>query len=232
MLFNKKHGELHFSQRNNWLRAGVLGANDGLISTASLLFGLAISQPDRHIMIVTAIAALTAGAIAMAAGEYVSVSSQADTEQADLIKEAYEIEHHPEEELKELQAIYQARGLSEELAKEVARALTKHNALLAHARDEIGIMEITQAKPLEAAFASAFAFCLGALLPVLIILFCPQSILFTTLGISTLCGLSGLGYLSAKLGGAPVIPAIRRIVIWGILSLLLTSLIGYFFGVV
>ncbi|TNH06124.1 VIT1/CCC1 transporter family protein [Testudinibacter sp. TR-2022] len=224
------HQEPHFSQRNNWLRAGVLGANDGLISIASLLFGLAAAKPDPQTVMITGFAALVAGALSMAAGEYVSVSSQADTEKADLHKEQHELTHNPEQELAELCQIYQDRGLSHELARQVAEQLTQQNALQAHARDEIGITEISQANPLQAAFASAISFCVGALLPVLVTLLSANSAVMLNLAISTLIGLALLGYCSAKLGGAPVLPAICRILIWGVLSLGITSLIGFYFG--
>ena len=224
------HKEPHFSQRNNWLRAGVLGANDGLISTAGLLFGLAAAKPDPNTMMVTGFAALVAGALSMAAGEYVSVSSQADTEKADLHKELHELIHNPEHELAELCQIYQDRGLSHELAQQVAEQLTAHDALQAHARDEIGITEISQANPLQAALASAVSFCIGALLPVLVTLLSASDAIMPSLAISTLIGLALLGYYSAKLGGAPAMPAILRILIWGVISLGITSLIGFWFG--
>ena len=156
------HIEPHFSQRNNWLRASVLGANDGLISTASLLIGLAAARPDASTILITGVAALVGGAVSMAAGEYVSVSSQADTEKSDLIKEARELERNPDKELAELTRIYEGRGLNADLAHEVAVALTAHNALEAHARDEIGITDTMSANPLQAAAASALAFCSAA----------------------------------------------------------------------
>ena len=166
----------------------------------------------------------------MAAGEYVSVSSQADTEKADLHKELHELIHNPEHELAELCQIYQDRGLSHELAQQVAEQLTAHDALQAHARDEIGITEISQANPLQAALASAVSFCIGALLPVLVTLLSASDAIMPSLAISTLIGLALLGYYSAKLGGAPAMPAILRILIWGVISLGITSLIGFWFG--
>lgn len=225
------HAEAHFSTRNNWLRAGVLGANDGLISTASLLMGMAAANPGTQMIILTGIAALIAGAISMAAGEYVSVSSQADTERADLRKEQHELEHNPEQELEELTIIYQQRGLERELAQTVAVALTKHNALEAHARDEIGITDALSANPLEAAGASALAFCFGAIIPVAMTMLFSGGYLMGMLALSTLFGLALLGYISAKLGGAPIKPALTRILTWGIIALVSTSLIGHFFGV-
>ncbi len=225
------HHEPHFSNRNNWLRAAVLGANDGLISTASLLMGVAAANVDNHTLLLTGFASLIAGAISMAAGEYVSVSSQADTEKADLAKEAYELEHNSERELIELTNIYKQRGLNDTLAHEVATALTAHNALEAHARDEIGLNEDTAANPLQAAIASAVSFTVGALLPVLCIWLLPATVLLWGLGTVTLIGLAILGFLSAYLGGAKVIPAVLRIVVWGVIALLATSFIGQLFGV-
>lgn len=225
------HAEPHFSQRNNWLRACVLGANDGLISTASLLMGLAAAEPRAGTLLVTGIAALVAGAVSMAAGEYVSVSSQADTEKADLAKEARELHFNPDQELAELTRIYQNRGLAHDLAHQVAVALTGHNALAAHARDEIGITDTTSAKPLQAAAASALAFCTGALLPVLVAIFMPAQMLLLALAVSTLAGLAMLGGASAKLGHAPLKPALMRVLLWGVLALTSTSLIGYFLGI-
>lgn len=225
------HHEPHFSNRNNWLRATVLGANDGLISTSSLLMGVAAANIDNHTLMITGVASLIAGAISMAAGEYVSVSSQADTEKADLAKEAYELEHNPERELLELTNIYKSRGLSDDLAHQVAVALTEHDALEAHARDEIGLTETGSAKPLEAAMASAVSFIIGALVPVICVWLLPASNLLIGLGATTLLGLGFLGWLSAYLGGAKVFPAISRVVIWGIVALVATGLIGRLFGV-
>ena len=212
------HHEPHFSNRNNWLRATVLGANDGLISTSSLLMGVAAANIDNHTLMITGVASLIAGAISMAAGEYVSVSSQADTEKADLAKEAYELEHNPERELLELTNIYKSRGLNDDLAHQVAVALTEHDALEAHARDEIGLTETGSAKPLEAAMASAVSFIIGALVPVICVWLLPASNLLIGLGASTLLGLGFLGWLSAYLGGAKVFPAVSRVVIWGIVA--------------
>ena len=225
------HIEPHFSQRNNWLRASVLGANDGLISTASLLIGLAAARPDASTILITGVAALVGGAVSMAAGEYVSVSSQADTEKSDLIKEARELERNPDKELAELTRIYEGRGLNADLAHEVAVALTAHNALEAHARDEIGITDTMSANPLQAAAASALAFCSGAILPVLVAIFSPAAALMPSLAASTLAGLGVLGYASATLGGAPVKPALVRVLLWGAVALASTSVIGHFLGV-
>ena len=225
------HHEPHFSNRNNWLRATVLGANDGLISTSSLLMGVAAANIDNHTLMITGVASLIAGAISMAAGEYVSVSSQADTEKADLAKEAYELEHNPERELLELTNIYKSRGLNDDLAHQVAVALTEHDAIEAHARDEIGLTETGSAKPLEAAMASAVSFIIGALVPVICVWLLHASNLLIGLGATTLLGLGFLGWLSAYLGGAKVFPAIFRVVIWGIVALVATGLIGRLFGI-
>lgn len=225
------HPEPHFSNRNNWLRATVLGANDGLISTASLLMGVAAAGSSEQTLILTGVASLIAGAISMAAGEYVSVSSQADTEKADLAKEAYELMHNPDNELKELTQIYQSRGLDADLAAKVAEALTKHDALEAHARDEIGLNEDLSANPLQAALASAASFAMGAILPLLCVYAAPWSIRIMTLWIATLAGLALLGMLSAHLGGANKMLAMARVVIWGVIALGATSLIGHIFGI-
>lgn len=225
------HDEAHLSDRNNWLRAAVLGANDGLVSTASLLVGVAAASTSSQTLLLTGLAALTAGALSMAAGEYISVSSQADTEKADLVKEQYELSHNPERELIELTRIYERRGLNHDLAQQVAMALTDHNALEAHARDEIGLTEISQAKPFQAAIASALAFITGAIVPIAGILLLPTQSLVWSLAGLTLLGLMILGVVSARLGGAPVIPATARVVIWGVLAMLATSFIGSLFGV-
>ena len=167
------HPERHYSSRNNWLRAGVLGANDGLISTASLLMGLVAGGTDGRTLVLSGIAALVAGAVSMSAGEYVSVSSQSDTERADLAKERQELDRNPEAELRELTSIYESRGLDHALARQVAEALTRHDDLQAHARDEIGLSETIDTNPLQAAWASALAFICGAILPVLVVVALP-----------------------------------------------------------
>ena len=225
------HDEPHLSNRNHWLRAAVLGANDGLISTASLLVGVAAANPSSQTLLLTGVAALTAGAISMAAGEYISVSSQADTEKADLDKELHELTYHAERELFELTKIYETRGLDHALAHQVAVALTEHDALEAHARDEIGLNDLSQAKPIPASIASALAFITGAILPVIGILILPARTLVWSLSSLTVVGLILLGIISARLGGAPVIPATARVVIWGVLAMVATSLIGHLFGV-
>ena len=231
LMMTSIHTEPHLSHRSNWLRASVLGANDGLISTASLMTGMAAAQPDFQTLLLTGISALVGGAISMAAGEYVSVSSQSDTEQADLEIERRELAQHPEAELAELTRIYCQRGLSPELAQQVAEQLTAHNALDAHLRDEIGLSETTSAHPLQAALASAGAFAVGAVIPLLVTLLLPNAILLPALVVSTLLGLAGLGYVSATLGGAKPLPAVGRVVIWGMIALGVTGLIGKLMGV-
>ncbi|MEC5209553.1 VIT1/CCC1 family predicted Fe2+/Mn2+ transporter [Psychrobacter sp. PL15] len=226
------HHEPHLSYRNNWLRAAILGANDGLISTASLLVGVAAANPSSQVLMLTGLAALTAGALSMAAGEYISVSAQADTEKADLEQERYELIHNPERELVELTRIYETRGLDQLLAHQVAVALTDHDALAAHARDEIGLTDTAKANPLQAAVASALAFIVGAILPIIGILLLPKHTLVWSLSLLALLGLVLLGFVSARLGGAPVLPAIGRIVIWGILAMLATAMIGNLFNTV
>lgn len=225
------HEEKHLSERNNWLRAAVLGANDGLISTASLLVGVAAANQSSQTLLLTGLAALTAGAFSRAAGEYISVSSQADTEAADLAKEQYELDNNPERELLELTRIYESRGLDSDLAHQVAVALTEKDALGAHARDEIGVTEIAQAKPFEAAIASAIAFIIGGVVPILGLFIFPSfNLVYALMGL-TIAGLVLLGIASARLGGAPVVPAVTRVVVWGTLAMIATSLIGRFFGV-
>lgn len=225
------HDEAHLSNRNHWLRAAVLGANDGLISTASLLVGVAAASTSSQTLLLTGMAALTAGALSMAAGEYISVSSQADTEKADLDKERHELRHNAERELLELTKIYEARGLEHDLAHQVAVSLTEHNALEAHARDEIGLTDISEAKPIHASVASGLSFIAGAILPIIGILLLPAETLVWSLSSLTILGLMLLGIISARLGGAPVIPATTRIVVWGVLAMVATSLIGRLFGV-
>lgn len=224
------HSDPHYCSRNNWLRAGVLGANDGLISTASLLMGLVAAHANGETVLLTGLAALVGGAISMAAGEYVSVSSQADTEKADLVREERELRNNPKEELAELTSIYRARGLDEQLAKQVAIALTEHDALAAHARDEIGITETLSANPFQAAIASALSFCIGAVLPLLSVIWFAEKDEWA-LVITTFLGLSILGIASAKLGGAPIFPALIRVLIWGTIALASTAFMGHLFGV-
>jgi VIT1/CCC1 family predicted Fe2+/Mn2+ transporter len=222
--------EHHLVHRTGWLRAAVLGANDGLISTASLLVGVAAAGETQSSILVAGVAGLVAGAMSMAAGEYVSVSSQADTEKADIAREAHELAHNSEEELKELALIYEARGLTPELAMQVAQQLTEHDALAAHVRDEIGITETLTAKPLEAALTSAITFTVGAALPLFVAWFAPASLLTTWIVGTTLLFLALLGGIGAQAGGAPVLVGAARVAFWGVVALSATMLVGALFG--
>lgn len=223
--------EEHYITRSGWLRAAVLGANDGIISTASIAVGVASAGAERPELLLASLAAMTAGALSMAAGEYISVSSQADLEAADLAREAEGIKAAPTEELEELTAIYINRGLSADLAKAVAIELSAHNALEAHARDELGISEITEAQPMQAAIASGIAFIGGAVLPVLVAFLAPMDTMVWAQYLFTLLFLVLLGYLSARTGGASVVRPILRIVLWGTLAMAGTALVGWLFGV-
>lgn len=223
--------EKHYVNRMGWLRAAVLGANDGLLSTTSIVIGVAAADPSRHSIILAAMAGTIAGAMSMAAGEYVSVSSQADTENADLAREKKELEEMPEIELQELAKIYQRRGVSKETALLVAQELTAHNALEAHAKDELGINEITIAKPFQAAVASFFSFIAGAALPLILAIFAPEKeMMYYQYGFSIIF-LMILGAVAAKTGGAPVGVAIIRICFWGTVAMAVTALVGHLFGV-
>jgi VIT1/CCC1 family predicted Fe2+/Mn2+ transporter len=226
-----KHTEAHKSHRIGWLRAAVLGANDGIVSTASLVLGVAAAGADSRGILVAGVAGLVAGAMSMAAGEYVSVSSQADTEQADLDRERKELATSPAHEHAELTEIYVQRGLDRELASSVATQLTEHDALGAHARDELGISETMKARPVQAALASAATFAVGAVLPLLMVLLFPASILIWTVSISSLFFLALLGALAARTGGAPVLVATARVTFWGAFAMGLTAAIGSLFGV-
>lgn len=224
--------EKHYVNRSNWLRAAILGANDGILSTASIIIGIAAANNTTSDLVTLAgIAAIVAGALAMAAGEYVSVSSQADIEEADLAREEWELEHMPELELSELAKIYKGRGLDDELALEVAKQLTAHNALEAHARDELGINEITQAKPLEAALASGAAFVFGGALPLLVGFFAPLEKMVYLQYFSSMLFLIALGITAAKIGGSSATKAVIRITFWGTIAMGITALIGSFFGI-
>ncbi|WP_294280529.1 VIT family protein [uncultured Chryseobacterium sp.] len=224
------HLEKHYVNRVGWLRAAVLGANDGLLSTTSIVIGVAAAQPERNTIILAALAGMIAGALSMAAGEYVSVSSQEDTEKADLAREKRELEEMPEIELRELAKIYEGRGVSKETAMQVAIELTAHDALEAHARDELGINEITQANPTLAALASFASFALGALLPFIVSLVAPlQQMVYFQYGFSIIF-LMILGAVSAKTGGAPVGLAMLRICFWGTVAMGITALVGHLFG--
>ncbi len=226
------HGEKHRTDRIGWLRASVLGANDGLISTGSLVVGVAAASPDRAAVLVAAVAGLVAGALSMAAGEYVSVSSQADTESADLDRERGELASQPEAERAELAEIYVARGLTRELAFQVADQLTAHDALAAHARDELGIHEFTRARPIQAALASAAAFAVGALPPTLLAGALPAGLITPGVMAVTLVLLLLLGTVAARLGGAPRLRGALRVAFWGAVAMGATALVGKLFGAV
>jgi hypothetical protein len=226
------HRESHNSHRIGWLRAVVLGANDGTISVASLVVGIAASGAQRQDLLVAALAATVAGAMSMAAGEYVSVQSQADTEAADLARERQELAADPAGELAELTQIYRERGLDGALARQVAEQLTLHDALGAHARDELGLSDTLRARPLQAALASAASFSLGALLPLITILLAPAALLSQLITAVALLALLGLGGLAAWAGGAAIMPAAVRMLVWGAAAMGLTSLVGRLFGAV
>ena len=230
MPWGPLHAERHLSLRSNWLRAAVLGANDGILSTASLVLGVAASGASRSAIVTAGIAGLMAGAGSMAAGEYVSVSSQRDTEEADLRLERRELAADPEGGLRELTGIYEGRGLEPELAVEVARGLTAHDALEAHARDELGLPEDRRARPLQAAGASALSFAVGALLPLLAVVVFGSSSRILACILVTLVALVGLGALGARLGGAPVPRAVLRVVFWGATAMAVTAGVGALVG--
>jgi len=217
--------------RVGWLRAAVLGANDGIVSTASLILGVAAAEAESGGILIAGVAGLVAGAMSMAAGEYVSVSSQADTEQADLNREREELADDPQHEHAELTAIYVERGLGRELASEVATQLMEHDALGAHARDELGIMDKLSARPVQAALTSAGTFAVGAALPLLVVMLAPASALMVSVAASSLLFLAVLGSLSARTGGASVVTAAARVTFWGALAMALTAGVGALFGV-
>lgn len=225
------HAEAHFIHRIGWLRAAVLGANDGIVSTASLVVGVAAAAESQGAVLVAGVAGLTAGAMAMAAGEFISVSSQADSEAADLAREKRELAVNPGPELRELTMIYEARGLEPALAAEVARALTEKDALAAHARDELGLTEAAEARPLEAAAASAATFAVGAALPLIPVLLAPAGALIPAVFATTIVALAALGFVGARAGGAPVGKATLRVVLCGALAMAATAGVGALFGV-
>jgi vacuolar iron transporter family protein len=226
-----RHIERHRTQRIGWLRAAVLGANDGIVSTASLILGVAAAGASSKSILIAGVAGLVAGAMSMAAGEYVSVSSQSDTEHADLDRERKELAADPKHEHEELAAIYVRRGLEVGLATEVSAQLMKHDALGAHARDELGISETMTARPVQAALASAGTFSVGAALPLLIVLLAPISALMWAVSVSSLLFLALLGSLAARAGGASVITSAIRVTFWGALAMALTAGVGALFGV-
>ena len=221
----------HYIHRSNWLRAAVLGANDGIISISSIAIGIAAASMTREPVILATVAGLVAGALSMAAGEYVSVSSQTDTEKSDIAREALELEEMPEEELQILAEIYEKRGLRKETAHQVALELTEKDALAAHVRDELGINEISQSNPIQAAMASGASFCIGGILPLVTILLTPLDYMEYTLYGTSILFLIVLGVISARIGGSSIMKAILRITIWGSLAMGLTALVGYLFGV-
>jgi vacuolar iron transporter family protein len=225
------HEEHHRIHRSNWLRAAVLGANDGILSTASLIVGVAAADSSHGSILLAGIAGMVAGAMSMAAGEYVSVKSQEDTEKADLKMEADALAANPEEEAAELAAIYQSRGLEESLALEVARQLMKKDALGAHARDEIGITVELSARPIQAAFSSAAAFTVGAIVPLLTALAAPVHTLVWLVPVTTISLLGVLGAIAAAAGGGSMVRGALRVCFWGSLAMGLTALIGKIFGI-
>lgn len=226
-----RHSEKHRTHRVGWLRAAVLGANDGIISTASLILGVAAASVSQQTLLLTGVAGLVAGAMSMAAGEYISVHSQADTEKADLLREQNEIEAEHDAETAELAAIYQSRGLNEQLAKQVATQLMRHDALGAHARDELGISEGLSAKPLQATLASAASFATGAALPLMVLLLAPKPNLIFWMSASSIVFLALLGVLAAQIGGASKLKGAWRVSFWGALAMLITYGTGLMFNV-
>ena len=227
---SRLHVERHNVGRIGWLRAAVLGANDGIVSTASLVVGVAAADADKPAILLAGLAGLAAGALSMAAGEYVSVSSQSDTEKADLARETAELASQPEHEREELTQIYVDRGLDRALAEQVADALTKHDALAAHARDELSISELTPARPLQAALASAATFSVGAGLPLLAVVLSPATSIVWTVSAGALVFLAVLGVLGARAGGAAVGKSVTRVVFWGALAMAVTAGVGLLFG--
>jgi vacuolar iron transporter family protein len=224
------HRERHRSERIGWLRAAVLGANDGIVSTASLVVGVAAANGARHDVLIAGVAGLVAGALSMAAGEYVSVSSQADSERADLDRERHELATQPQAEEDELAGIYVQRGLEPALARTVARQLTAKGALAAHARDELGLIEQLAARPLQAAFASAGSFAVGAGVPVLTILLAPADAIASVVAIVSVLCLIALGTIAAWIGGAPRFVGAARVTVWGVVAMAATAAVGKLFG--
>jgi VIT1/CCC1 family predicted Fe2+/Mn2+ transporter len=227
-----RHSERHRTYRIGWLRAAVLGANDGIVSTASLVVGVAAASASQSNILLTGIAGLVAGAMSMAAGEYVSVHSQADTEKADLARERLELETDPAAELRELTAIYARRGLARNLAKQVAAQLMKHDALGAHARDELGISETLSARPVQAALASAASFAVGAALPLAVTALAPERGLIYWVSAMSLAFLALLGVVAARVGGASPLISARRVTFWGALAMAITAGVGALVGAV
>jgi vacuolar iron transporter family protein len=227
-----RHGEWHRTEHAGWLRAAVLGANDGILSTASLVLGVAAAHGSRSSVLLAGLAGLVAGSMSMAAGEYVSVHSQADTEKADLARERAELKADDEGERRELTAIYVRRGLDPALAKQVTEQLMAHDAIGAHARDELGISEALRARPVQAAFASAGSFAIGAVMPLIVSALAPEPILIVIVAGTSLVFLALLGALAARAGGAHVVPSVIRITFWGALAMAITAAVGVLFGTV
>ena len=225
------HSETHMVHRIGWLRAAVLGANDGLVSTSSLVVGVAAAGSGKPEVLIAGLAGLVAGAMSMAAGEYVSVSSQTDAEQADLARETSELAQKPEAELEELTRIYVNRGLDRDLAEKVAAQLTERDALGSHARDELGISETVTARPIQAALVSALTFAVGAVVPLIVVLLVPEAQIAVLVAASTLGGLALLGGLGASAGGAGVVRGAARVTFWGALAMAATAAVGTIFGV-
>ncbi len=231
MLTIDNYLDSHYIHRSNWLRAAVLGANDGIISISSLAIGVAAASTSREPIVLATVAGLVAGALSMAAGEYVSVSSQTDTEKADIEREIEELKNMPQEEMNILAQIYEKRGLKKETAMQVAKELSEKDALGAHIRDELGINEISKANPIQAALASGAAFSVGGVLPLLVILFAPIKGMEYWLYGFTILFLMILGTTSAKTGGSSVVKSLIRITIWGSIAMILSAFVGYLFGV-
>lgn len=225
------HSEIHMVHRIGWLRAAVLGANDGILSTSSLVVGVAAAGTGLTEVLVAGLAGLVAGAMSMAAGEYVSVSSQTDAENADLARERKELAEMPEAELEELTRIYQERGLTRDLAQQVAVQLTAHDALGAHARDELGISETVTSHPVQAAVVSALTFAAGAVVPLIVALLAPPAQIVVFVVVATLLALAGLGGLGASAGGAGILRGALRVSLWGVLAMGATAVVGTLFGV-
>ncbi|MDD9923575.1 MAG: VIT family protein [Boseongicola sp.] len=221
----------HLINRSGWLRAAVLGANDGIVSVSSLIVGVAAAAATTETVLISGLAALTAGAMSMAAGEYVSVSSQSDTERADIAREAHALQTQPEEELIELAQIYQEKGLTEATAMTVAKELTEHDALGAHVRDELGLSDIHTARPLQAAVTSGVTFSIAAAVPLIAAWFAPEASIIPVVLVVTVLALAALGALGAKAGGAPILKATNRVVFWGVLAMAVTAGVGWVFGV-
>ncbi len=230
-MIPERHAEQHLVQRIGWLRASILGANDGIVSTASLIVGVASATPSSHAILVASLAGIIAGAMSMAAGEYVSVSSQADTEKNELEREKRELAQDPESELEELTRIYISRGVREDLAREVSRQMMLRDALGAHARDELGLSELSHARPLQAALASAASFVFGAALPFTAALLSPVRNAVPVVFVCALAALALLGGIGATTGGAPITTAVIRVTFWGALAMAVTSGIGRLIGV-